>query len=179
MKEALKTGDNIVLVGMPGSGKSTIGVLLAERLGYEFLDTDILIQTRKGKSLQLIIEAEGLDGFCRFEEKTILSLSVTSHVISTGGSVVYSKKAMQHLKKHGWVCHLDTAPRLLRSRLDNIDSRGIVMTPGQSIESLYRERYPLYMQHADFTVESGDSTANQVLQKIDSVLAARTGRADD
>jgi shikimate kinase len=170
----MRTGGNIVLVGMPGVGKSTIGVLLAERLGYGFLDTDILMQTLEGRTLQKIIAYRGLDGFRRIEEKTILSLSITSHVIATGGSVVYSIKAMEHLKQRGWVCYLDIAPQLLRDRLDNIDTRGIVMAPGQTIESLYRERYPLYMQYADATVASGNLTPSQVLKKIDAALADRS-----
>jgi shikimate kinase len=171
----MRAGGNIVLVGMPGVGKTTIGVLLAERLGYGFLDTDILMQTLEGRTLQKIITAKGLDGFRRIEEKTILSLSTTSHVISTGGSVVYSIKAMEHLKQRGWVCHLDIEPQLLGERLDNIDSRGIVMAPGQTIESLYRERYPLYMQHADATIMSGNLTPSQVLEKIDAALARPDG----
>lgn len=169
------TGDNVVLIGMPGVGKSTVGVLLAERLGYGFLDTDILMQTRAGLTLQQIIAARGLDGFRRLEEQTILSLSVSSHVIATGGSVVYSDRAMAHLRQCGWVCHLDIAPRLLKHRLDNIDTRGIVMAPGQTIESLYHERYPLYMQHADTTVKSGNRSPTKVLQKIDSALEALAG----
>ncbi len=174
----MRAGRNIVLVGMPGVGKSTIGVLLAERLGYGFLDTDILMQTRKDKKLQQIIAAEGLDGFRRIEERTILSMSVTSHVIATGGSVVYSGKAMQHLKRSGWVCHLDIQPQVLCKRLDNIDTRGIVMAPEQTIESLYRERYPLYMQYADMTIESGTLTPSQVLDRIDALLVARAREVD-
>ena len=175
MKTEMQKGNNVVLIGMPGVGKSTIGVLLAKRLGYGFLDTDILMQTRAGMKLQQIIAARGLDGFRRLEEQTILSLSVSSQVISTGGSVVYSNRAMAHLRQSGWVCHLDIEPQLLKERLDNIDTRGIVMAPGQTIDSLYRERYPLYIQHADTTVHSGNRTPTQVLQKIDSALVARTG----
>ena len=167
----MRAGTNAVLVGMPGAGKSTIGILLAERLGYGLLDTDILIQTRQGKKLQQIIESEGLDGFRRIEEKTILSLSVTFHVISTGGSVIYSGKAMRHLKRCGWVCHLDIAPEILQKRLDDIESRGIVMAPGQTLDSLYRERYPLYRQYADLTIEASHLTPGQVVRKIESVLA--------
>jgi shikimate kinase len=167
----MQPGHNVILVGMPGVGKSTVGVLLAERLGLGFLDTDIELQAREGRKLQQIIAAKGLDGFRRIEEETILSLSVRSHVVSTGGSVVYSVKAMEHLKRLGRVCHLDIEPRLLRDRLDNIDIRGIVMAPGQSIESLYQERYPLYMQYADITVSSGNLTLSRLLERIASALA--------
>ena len=174
MNKKKRTHDNVVLVGMPGVGKSTIGVLLAERLGFGFVDTDIVMQTHEGRKLAQIITARGLDGFRRIEETTILSLSVRSHVIATGGSVVYSVKAMEHLKQCGWVCHLDIEPPELMERLDNISTRGIVMKPGQTIESLYRERFPLYQQHANITVASGHMTPGQVLQQILTAWAART-----
>ena len=177
-KKKMRAGDNVVLVGMPGVGKSTLGVLLAERRGYGFLDTDILMQAQQGLRLQQIIEKHGLDGFRQIEEKTILTLTVTSHIISTGGSVVYSARAMQHLKQRGWVCHLDIEPQILRERLDNIDTRGIVMAPGQTIESLYRERYPLYRQYADMTVETGNLTPVQVVKTIESVLGSLSVEVD-
>lgn len=171
----MRAGDNVVLVGMPGVGKSTLGVLLAERRGYGFIDTDILMQTRQGLKLQQIIETHGLDGFRRIEEETILSLTVASHIIATGGSVVYSAKAMRHFKQCGRICHLDIEPQLLRKRLDNINTRGIVMAPGQTIESLYRERYPLYRQYADMTIETGNRTPEQVVNEIESVLGSLSG----
>jgi shikimate kinase len=167
--------ENVVLVGMPGAGKTTIGVLLAERLGFDFVDTDILMQTGEGRKLQQIIAARGLDGFRRIEEQTILSLSVSSHVISTGGSVIYSVKAMEHLHRRGWVCHLDIAPRRLKERLDNIETRGIVMAPGQTIESLHRERYPLYRHYADMTVDSGHLAPDEVIQRIESAWTDLAG----
>lgn len=174
MNENTRARDNVVLVGMPGAGKSTIGVLLAERLGLGFVDTDILMQTGEGRKLQQIIAARGLDGFRRIEEQTILSLLVSSHVISTGGSVIYSVKAMEHLKRCGWVCHLDIAPRQLKERLDNIETRGIVMAPGQTIESLHRERHPLYRHHADITVDAGNLAPGEVIQRIESAWTALT-----
>lgn len=170
----MRKGDNVILVGMPGVGKTTIGVLLAERLGFGFLDTDILIQNHTGLQLQQIIAIRGPAVFRQIEEKTILRLSVRSSVIATGGSVVYSHKAMQHLRHCGWVCHLDLAPQLLMERLGNIDTRGIVMSPGQTIESLYRERDPLYRQHADFTIATDRLAPNQVLRKVHSAFAAFT-----
>lgn len=151
---------------MPGVGKSTVGVLLAEWLGYSFLDTDIYIQAREGRKLQEIIDREGLDGFCKIEEQAILVLSCEAHVISTGGSAVYSDRAMQHLKKNSTVCHLDMASQQLKERLDNFNTRGIVMVPGQSIETLYRERHPLYMKFADITVDCADMNPNEVIEKI-------------
>ena len=175
MHENSRTRINVVLVGMPGSGKSTIGVLLAERLGFGFVDTDIVMQTGEGRKLQQIIATRGLDGFRQIEEQTILSLSVSSHVISTGGSVIYSVKAMKHLKRWGWVCHLDIEPRQLKERLDNIETRGIVMAPGQTIESLHRERYPLYRHHADISVDSGSLAPGDVIQRIESAWTALVG----
>jgi shikimate kinase len=166
MKMDTRSGENIVLVGMPGVGKSTVGVLLAKRLRYSFIDTDIHIQTRMGLKLQEIIDQKGLDRFCEIEEQSILSLSCSEHVIATGGSVVYSEKAMKHLNKNGRVCHMDLDPQRLRVRLDNINSRGIVMAPGQSIETLYAERHPLYMKYADFTVDCADMTPNEVLKTM-------------
>ena len=168
----MQTDVNVVLIGMPGAGKSTVGILLAERLGYGFLDTDTLMQTREGRNLQQIISENGLDGFRRIEENTILSLAVDAHVISTGGSVVYSSRAMAHLRQNGTLCHLDTEPPLLHTRLDNIDTRGIVMAPGQTIKSLYRQRYPLYMQYADITISSGNRTPHQVVENICTALLA-------
>jgi shikimate kinase len=164
MKLDTRTGENIVLVGMPGVGKSTVGVLLAKRLRYSFIDTDIYIQTREGLKLQEIIDQKGLDSFRDIEEQAILSLSCSEHVIATGGSVVYSEKAMKHLNKNGRVCHMELDPQRLTVRLDNINSRGIVMAPGQSIETLYEERHPLYMKYADFTVDCADMTPNAVLK---------------
>jgi shikimate kinase len=151
---------------MPGVGKSTVGVLLAKRLRYSFIDTDILIQTRVGLKLQEIIDQKGLDRFREIEEQAILSLSCSEHVIATGGSVVYSEKAMKHLNRNGRVCHMELDPQRLKVRLDNINSRGIVMAPGQSIETLYEERHPLYMKHADFTVDCGDMPPNEVLKTM-------------
>ena len=166
MKLDTRNGENIVLVGMPGVGKSTVGVLLAKRLRYSFIDTDIHIQTREGLKLQEIIDQRGPDSFCEIEEQAILSLSCSEHVIATGGSVVYSEKAMKHLIENGRVCHMDLDPQRLKVRLDNINSRGIVMAPGQSIETLYEERHPLYVKYADFTVDCADMTPNEVLKTM-------------
>ena len=162
--------DNITLVGMPGVGKSTAGVLLAKALGYSFLDTDIVLQTREGRKLQDIIDQDGLEAFLFIEERTILSLSCHSHVIATGGSVVYRPRAMAHLKAGGVVCHLDLPPTLLAERLDNLNSRGIAMPPGTSIESLYDERRPLYRRYADHHVSCRGLTPQQTVHKIIALL---------
>jgi shikimate kinase len=151
---------------MPGVGKSTVGVLLAKRLGFAFVDTDIYIQVREGRSLQAIIQAHGSDEFCRIEENHILSLAVASHVIAPGGSVVYRPKAMAHLKANGVAVHLDIAVERLKRRLDDVDARGVVIAPDQTIEGLFAERRPLYLRYADATVATDGLTPDQVVGRV-------------
>jgi shikimate kinase len=162
---------NVVLIGMPGVGKSTVGVLVAKRLGLSFLDTDIYIQTREGKSLQQLIGELGLEGFRVLEERHMLTISTRAHVLATGGSVVYSAKAMDHLKATGTVIHLDLALELLKKRLDDLEARGVVIAPGQSLDSLYYERLPLYLQYADVTVSTGSLTPDQIVRKLVDILS--------
>jgi len=162
---------NIVLIGMPGVGKSTVGVLLAKRSGYSFLDTDIYIQTREGRSLQEVIADLGAKGFCGLEERHLLSISLKTHVIATGGSVVYSHKAMQHLRRDGFVVHLDLNCAKLKKRLDDIEQRGVVIAPGQNIEDLYAERDLLYRKYADVTIETDDLAPDQVVQLVYEIVA--------
>jgi len=157
---------NIVLIGMPGVGKSTVGVLLAKRLGFTFIDTDITIQVREGRSLQELIRAHGVEGFCRIEEDHILSLAVDSGVIAPGGSVVYRPNAMAHLKADGIVIHLDIAVERLKRRLEDMDARGVVIAPGQTVAGLYLERLPLYLAYADATVATDDLTPDQVVGEV-------------
>jgi shikimate kinase len=156
---------------MPGVGKSTVGVLLAKRLGFAFIDTDIYIQVREGRSLLELIRVHGADEFCRIEEDHILSLAVDSHVIAPGGSVVYRPKAMSHLKAQGVAIHLDIAVARLKRRLDDMDARGVVIAPGQTIESLYAERRPLYLQYADATVSTDGLTPDRVVGAVLDALA--------
>ena len=156
---------------MPGVGKSTVGVLLAKRLGFAFIDTDIYIQVREGRSLQELIRVHGADEFCRIEEDHILSLAVDSHVIAPGGSVVYRPKAMSHLKAQGVAIHLDIAVARLKRRLDDMDARGVVIAPGQTIESLCAERRPLYLEYADATVSTDGLTPDQVVGGVLDALA--------
>jgi len=162
---------NVVLIGMPGVGKSTVGVLLAKRLGFAFIDTDIYIQVREGRSLQELIQTHGADEFCRIEEGHILSLAVASHVIAPGGSVVYRPMAMAHLKASGVAIHLDIAVDRLRRRLNDMDARGVVIGPGQTIESLCAERRPLYLDYADATVNTDGLTPDQVVVRVLDALA--------
>jgi Fur family ferric uptake transcriptional regulator len=164
---------NVILIGMPGVGKTTVGRLLAERLGYAFLDTDNTIQTREGRRLQEIIDTDGLAVFGRIEERAILTVSVEAHVIATGGSAVCSEKAMRHLKSGAVVCHLDADPKCLQARIDNMDSRGIAMAPDQSLAVLYAERRRLYLKYADVSIDCSDLSPNKVVQRILDILQSR------
>ena len=161
---------NVVLIGMPGVGKSTIGVLLAKQLGYSFLDTDILIQAAEGKTLQQLIQKRGLSGFCDLEEEYILSVSVKAHVIATGGSVVYGKAAMGHLKADAVIIHLNLSLDRLQKRLGDLDARGVAISPGRGLADLYAERHPLYLKYADRTVVTDTLTPDQVVRQILGIL---------
>jgi shikimate kinase len=162
----MKTRDNIILIGMPGVGKSTIGVLLAKRLNLAFVDTDIYIQTREGKSLQELIQLHGTSGFCDLEGNYILSLSAIASVIATGGSVVYNHAAMEHLQAGGQIVHLDLELNRLQKRLDDIDARGVVIGPDQKLGDLYAERQPLYAKYADITIATDGFSPDQVVGQI-------------
>ena len=144
---------NIILTGMPGAGKSTMGVILAKTLGMNFLDTDILIQEQTGRLLQEIIDGEGPETFLAIEEKTIRSLRCDSTVIATGGSVVFSRRAMEHLKTGGVVLYLEISWEEMVRRLNNIPTRGIVLVAGQSLRDMYDQRIPLYKEYADITID--------------------------
>ena len=158
---------NIVLIGMPAAGKSTVGVLLAKSLGFSFIDTDLIIQQETGRLLQDIIDKDGLDAFCIAEERAVLSVNTEGGaVIATGGSVVYSREAMLHLKQHGTVYYLELPPEELLPRLNNIKTRGIAMRPGQSIEDVYKIRRELYEEYADITVNCHGKSSEEVVTEI-------------
>ena len=144
---------NLVLIGMPASGKSTVGVILAKVIGYDFIDTDILIQRAEKKRLPEIIKAVGVDGFLEVEERVCSSVEADRCVIATGGSVVYSEKAMRHLKKIGHIMYLKTDFEAIRKRLGNIRQRGVALREGQTLRDLYEERVVLYEKYADTVVE--------------------------
>ena len=150
---------------------STVGVLLAKQLGYSFLDTDILIQAAEGKTLQQLIQKRGLSGFCDLEEEYILSVSVNSHVIATGGSVVYGKAAMGHLKADSLVIHLNLSLDRLQVRLGDLDARGVAISPGRGLGDLYAERHPLYLKYADHTVATDGLIPDTVVRRIVDLLA--------
>ena len=160
-------GKNVVLIGMPGVGKSTVGVLLAKQLGLSFLDTDLIIQAQEGKHLKDIIKEGGMNYFCEIEERYILSVNCqTAHVIATGGSVVYSPKAMEHLGSDGFLIFLNLKPESLQERLHGLDARGVVRAPGQSVASLFIERRPLYQKYADVTIDCEKLRPDQVVTTI-------------
>lgn len=142
---------NVVLIGMPGAGKSTLGVLLADALGLTFVDTDILIQKSEGRLLQEIINTDGIEGFLKAEEIAILGLQAEGTVIATGGSVVYSEAAMAHLKRGGLVVYLEAPFDEIENRLNDISTRGVVIKPGSSLKDVYDERVPLYKKYGDLT----------------------------
>jgi shikimate kinase len=164
-------GDNLILIGMPAVGKSTVGVLLAKRLGFDFIDTDLVIQKTAGALLQALIQTRGVDGFCDLEAACILGLSPRRSVIATGGSVVYRPEAMNHLMSLGRIALLDIDVDTLKARLDHLDARGVVRMPGQTIETLYRERMPLYRTYAHVTVSAASGTPDQVVGKLLEMLA--------
>ncbi|NIS62673.1 MAG: AAA family ATPase [Proteobacteria bacterium] len=159
--------ENLILIGMPGAGKSTVGRHLAQTLALAFLDTDQLMEERCSCTLQQIIDSEGLESFRLKEEKTILSLEVSKHVISTGGSVIYYQRAMAHLRNLGWILWLDLPLEELERRLANgMENRGLVRTPDQSLVDLYLERRPLYERYAQVRVDALGKTDQQVVQEI-------------
>lgn len=158
--------ENIVLIGMPGAGKSTVGVLLAKETGRYFLDTDVYMQARDGRPLQAIIDQEGLAGFCRLEEQYVQTLDVQRHVIATGGSVVYSAAAMAKLSACGVIVYLRMSVEGLRGRLANLATRGVVMAPGERIEDIYRERRELYERWAEMTVDCDGRTQDAIAADI-------------
>lgn len=160
------TKSNIVLIGMPGVGKSTVGVLLAKRLSRGFVDTDVLIQSREGKRLQELLNEKGRAAFVEMESGHVCTLKCRDHVVATGGSVVYGDAGMQHLKGLGIIVHLDLACELLQERLRRTDERGVVKDPNQSICQLYAERQPLYRRYAEITIDCAGLKHEEVVQRI-------------
>lgn len=158
--------DAVILIGMPGAGKSTVGVLLAKALSCEFVDTDVLIQAREGRRLQVILDREGRARFCAIEEQYLVSLDLGNVVVATGGSAVYSERAMNHLKGKGVAVYLQLPYPELEQRLSDLGSRGVVMEQGQSLRHLYHERVPLYERYADITVACSGLRHEHVVEAI-------------
>jgi shikimate kinase len=157
---------NIILIGMPGSGKSTVGVILAKLASLGFADTDVLIQTLEGRSLQEIVDAEGYAALRRIEEEILLRLDCRNHVIATGGSAVYSHLAMERLKLDGMIVFLDVDMATLESRIHDFDSRGLAKRPDQTLSDLFEERRPLYVKYADIVLTCAGLTQEQVCTSI-------------
>ena len=162
---------SVALIGMPAVGKSTVGVLLAKQLGYEFLDTDIVIQTRENMTLAQIIKKKGLKGFLDIEAGYLLGLGSKRQVISTGGSVIYREQAMYHLKKIATVIYLHTDLPTLLNRLSDLEARGVAIDPSSSIDELYKERAPLYDKFCDIKIACGQKLPGQVAADIAAALA--------
>lgn len=162
--------ENIVLIGMPGSGKSTVGVILAKVLGYTFIDSDLLIQKEEKQLLKDIIAREGQEGFLRIENRVNASIEAEKSVIATGGSVVYCEEAMEHLQEIGTVLYLKLDYQVLKKRLSNLIGRGVVLKEGQTLEDLYKERVPLYEKYAEYIIDEKKTDAEGTLQKILEVL---------
>ncbi|MCW5203924.1 shikimate kinase [Desulfobulbus sp. US2] len=161
-----KTGGNIILIGMPGAGKSTVGTLLAKNIAYDFLDTDRAIQESQGRPLQDIVNTEGQATLRLIEEEVLLSLALHNHVIATGGSAVYSEQGMMHLKADGVVLFLDADLATLKTRIHNFNTRGLVKRPGQTFAQLFDERLPLYRTYADITISCAGLSPREVCVRI-------------
>ena len=162
----LRHPTNIVLIGMPGSGKSTIGVILAKLTARDFIDTDVLIQTSLGRTLQDIVDTQGHMALREVEERILLKLDCLNHVIATGGSAVYSHAAMTHLKSNGIVVFLNVTLPVLQTRIHDYKTRGLAKRPDQSFDDLFEERSLLYRKYADITIDCKGLTQEQVCEQI-------------
>ncbi len=165
---------NIVLIGMPGAGKSTIGVLLAKYLSRPFLDTDITIQAGEKRRLQNIIDENGLAFFLELEERYLSDIRVKGYVIATGGSAVYSEKAMDCLTASGIIVYLQVPLNSLKKRALHLDRRGVVMAPSQNLDGLYEERAPLYAKYSQLSINCADLSHEGVVRRVAESLSIRT-----
>ena len=161
---------SIILIGMPSSGKSTLGVLLAKRIGYKFTDSDLLIQEREGELLHTIISEKGNEGFLKIEDEVNSSINQEKTVIATGGSVVYCERAMEHLRTLGKVVYLRVTYEEMERRLGDYSHRGVIIQNGKTLADMYREREPLYAKYADITVDVCNAHLSDSLDKICEVL---------
>ena len=158
--------DNIILIGMPGAGKSTVGVVLAKKLGYAFVDSDLVIQSREGRLLHEIISEQGVEGFWKVEEAVNASIDAHRTVIATGGSAVYGGRAMEHFKQIGVVIYLKLSCDAIADRLGDLNERGVTLRDGQGLNDLYAERVPLYEKYADFTIECEELSIRKIVERI-------------
>ncbi len=158
--------DNIVLIGMPGAGKSTIGVVLAKNIGYSFVDSDLVIQEKEGKLLHEIISEIGDDGFREVENRVNAGLKIKKSIIATGGSVVYGKEAMDNLKKIGKVVYLKQDYQEIKKRLGDLSKRGVTIKGGQTLKDLYDERVPLYEKYADIVIDCQNKSIREIVEEV-------------
>lgn len=157
---------NITLIGMPGAGKSTLGILLAKALAKDFVDTDVLFQQREGCTLQAYQQRHGLAAFQQSEAELLKHLQLSDTVIATGGSAVYSREAMEHLRDHSRIVFIDVPYHVLTGRIHNMESRGIVQKPGQDFATLFQERWSLYEAAADVRLDAGEHSQDAVLMLL-------------
>ena len=161
---------NIILIGMPGAGKSSVGVILAKVLGYEFIDTDLVIQHREKRLLREIIADEGNEGFLAIENEVNATLEADKSVIAPGGSAIYGKEAMEHFKEIGTIVYLKLSYEDLAKRLGNLKGRGVVLKEGQTLKDLYDERIPYYEKYADITIDETGHTAGSIVDMLRTII---------
>ncbi len=158
--------ENIILIGMPGAGKSTVGVVLAKHLGFHFMDSDLCIQQKENRLLHEIIEQDGLEGFLAIENEVNASFSCTKHIIATGGSAIYGKEGMEHLANIGYVVYIKLPLDAIAERLGDLNKRGVALKKDQTLADLYEERIPLYEQYADYIIEANGASIRQIVQEL-------------
>jgi shikimate kinase len=171
--------DNLILIGMPASGKSTVGIILAKVMGYDFIDSDLLIQKKEGMRLSEIIAKKGIDGFIAVENEVNASIEASRSVIATGGSAIYGEEAMAHLREIGAIIYLQVDFKVIQKRLHNIRQRGVVLREGQTLHDLYEERCALYEKYADLIVREGKGEIEAVVARIVRTLRAGSQNAQE
>ncbi len=164
------TKENVILIGMPGAGKSTVGVVLAKKLGYRFVDSDLVIQDKYGKLLHELIEERGVEGFWKIENEVNASLDTRKSVIATGGSAVYGAEAMEHLREIGKVVYLKLPYKEVAERLGDLTARGVTLFPGQTLKDLYEERTPLYEKYAHIVVDCYGKFLREVATEVAEIV---------
>ncbi len=167
-----KARHNVILIGMPGAGKSTVGVVLAKRLGYAFLDSDLMIQSKEGRLLHEIITDKGVEGFWQIEDAANASIEADHTVIATGGSVIYGERAMEHLKQIGTVVYLKLSLEAIAERLGDLSRRGVTLREGQDLAALYEERIPMYEQYADITLDCEHTEIREIVAAVAELIVS-------
>lgn len=164
---------NITMIGMPSSGKSTIGVLLAKRLGYSFVDVDIVIQEKTGKLLKEIIQEQGMDGFLEVENQINAQIQTDRAVIAPGGSVIYGREAMEHLKEISQIVYLKMSFEEMERRIGDVKDRGVALKPGYTLKDLYDERVPYYEKYADLVIDEQGKTPGEVVDQLRRLIESQ------